>query len=88
LQISPPLAGFHYVIATFGLRVRQDHSTAALQVGTIDFRSRISIEDTDTVDQDSSTWGHISGGMYNGDWLATGKVDQSEIFVSRNPPGI
>lgn len=82
------IAQMYYVIATIGLRVRQDHSISALQVGTLPFGSRVSIEDTETVDQDSYTWGRINGGMYNGDWLAMGPTDQSEVYLSRNPPGI
>jgi hypothetical protein len=82
------IAQVYYVIATLGLRVRQDHSTSALQVGSLPFGSRVLIEDTATVDQDSLTWGRISGGTFNGDWLAMGKSDQSETYVSRYAPGV
>jgi hypothetical protein len=76
-----------YVIASLGLRVRTGHTTSAIQVGSLLFGSRFAIE-TERVDQDSYTWGHINGGMYHGDWLALGRSDQSETFVSSNPPGI
>ena len=83
-----PTAQVWYVIATLGLRVRKDHSTSAIQVGSLPFGSRVSIADAERVDQDSFTWGRISGGTYNGDWMAMGKSDQSQTYVSRNPPGM
>ncbi len=84
--VIPPVRDW-YVVATLGLRVRENHSTSAIQVGSLVFGSKISIEETTTVDQDSYTWGHISGGMYNGDWVAMGTSDQSVSFLSRYPPG-
>jgi len=76
-----------YVIASLGLRVRRDHTTSALQVGSLLYSSPITVE-LETVDQDSYTWGHITGGMFHGDWVAVGRADQSETFVSSNPPGL
>ena len=86
-NLNKLIAQVYYVVATLGLRVRQDHSTSALQVGVLPFGSRVTIEDAETVDQDSFKWGRISGGMFNGDWMAMGKSDQSETYLSRFPPG-
>jgi len=82
------IAQVYYVIATLGLRVREDHRRSALQVGSLPFGSRVSIEDAETVNEDSLTWGRISGGMFNGDWIAMGAEDQSETFVSRFSPSV
>ena len=81
------IAQAYYVIATLGLRVRQNHSTTALQVGVLPLGSKVTIDDTATVEQDSFKWGRVSGGAFNGDWLAMGKADQSETYLSRFPPG-
>jgi hypothetical protein len=75
-----------YVSASLGLRVRQDHSTSAVQVGSLLYGSRVAIEDEERVDQDSYTWGRIRGGRYDGDWLVMGKSDQSEMYLSSSPP--
>lgn len=82
------LARVYYITATLGLRVREDHRKSALQVGALGYGSRVIIDDGATVNEDSITWGRISGGQFNGDWLATGKEDQSEMYVSRFPPGM
>jgi hypothetical protein len=88
IRTTQALAQIWFVIATFGLRVRQDHSTSAVQVGTLAFGSRVLIDEAETFNQDSYTWGRIRGGMYNGDFLAMGKSDQSETYLSRNPPSL
>ncbi len=82
-----PEGQIYFVIATLGLNVREDHSTSARKVGVLPFGSRIYIDDTQRVDQDSFTWGKISDGQFTGDWMALGKADNSQKFVSRNPPG-
>jgi hypothetical protein len=74
-----------YVIATIGLRVRKNHSTTSKQVGSFVYGTRVTIEQQ-TVDDGPYTWGHISGGNHNGDWMALGSIDQSELFVSPDPP--
>jgi hypothetical protein len=74
-----------YVIATLGLRVRRDHSRSATQVGSLLYGTRVSLG-TARVDQETYTWGQISGGSFNGDWIAVGKTDLTEIYLSRNPP--
>ena len=81
----PPTTQEWYVVAPIGLRVRKDHSTSALQVDALPFGSRVSIEDSSTVDQDSYTWGKISGGMHDGNWMAMGKADKSETYLSKYP---
>ena len=55
------IAQTYYVIASIGLRVRKDHSTSALQVGTLPFGSRVSIMDTELVSQDLITGTHKMG---------------------------
>jgi hypothetical protein len=82
-----PEGQIYFVIATLGLNVREDHSTSAQKVGVLTFGSRIYIDDTQRFDQDSFTWGKISDGQFTGDWMALGKADNSQKFVSRNPPG-
>jgi murein DD-endopeptidase MepM/ murein hydrolase activator NlpD len=80
-----PMAKEWFVVARFGCRVRQDHSTAATQVGSILLGEKVTIEEQ-TVNQEDYTWGRIRGGMFNGDWMAMGTVDQTDMFVSSTPP--
>ena len=74
-----------YVTASVGLRVRQDHSTSSEQVGSLVYGTRVTIEE-ETVNDGPYIWGHISGGSHNGDWMALGRIDQSQLFVSPDPP--
>ena len=74
-----------YVIARFGVRVRKNHGTAGSPVGSLLYGAKVSIE-VETVNQDDYTWGQISAGEFKGDWFAIGKADQSDTFVSGNPP--
>lgn len=83
--IIPVTTQVVYVIATIGLRVRENHSTDSRQVGALVYGTRVIIEE-ETVDDGLYTWGHISGGNHNGDWMALGRIDQSELFVSTDPP--
>ncbi len=79
---TPPV---WYVIAPAGAQVRKDASISAEQVGLLPHGSKLSIE-TQGGNRDGYTWGHISGGEFNGFWLAIRKQDQSESYVSTNPP--
>jgi hypothetical protein len=74
-----------YVIASGGLRVREDHRRSARQTGSLLFGQSAFLLDHDVAEEDGFTWGHITGGVFNGDWIATGKVDPPEMFVSRFP---
>lgn len=85
-NLSLLIVQVYYVIATLGLRVRQDHSRSARQVGSLPFGSRISINDAEFVDQDNLRWARITTGQYSGDWLAMGTANQSEMYVSRFSP--
>jgi hypothetical protein len=87
-NLNTLMAQVYYVIATLGLRVREDHNKSARQVGSLTFGTRVLLEDTQTVNESSLTWARISGGTYNGDWIAMGKEDQSEMYVSRYSPGV
>lgn len=85
--INPVNMRVVYVIATIGLRVRDDHSTASQQVGALVYGTRVALEE-ETVDDGLYTWGRIHGGNHNGDWMALGRIDMSESFVSPDPPVI
>ena len=76
-----------FVTATLGLRVRDTPGTSGLQVGVMPFSTRVSIEEESTVDKNSYQWGRISSGMFDGDWIAMGKADGSEPFLSKFSPG-
>jgi hypothetical protein len=82
-----PEGQIYFVIATLGLNVRKDHMMTAEKVGVLAFGKRVYIDDSQRIDQDSFTWGKISDGQFTGDWMALGKADNSQKFVSRNPPG-
>jgi hypothetical protein len=82
-----PTTQVFYVIATLGLRVRQGHGLSAVPVGALTYGSRVVIVESSKLDEDSYTWGQIRGGHFNGDWVALGRADQSEMFLSVNPPG-
>jgi hypothetical protein len=76
-----------FVIATLGLRVRDTPGLSGLQVGVLTYGTKISIEDESFVEKDSYRWGRIQRGMHNGDWVALGKADGSQEFLSQNKPG-
>jgi hypothetical protein len=88
LDTTPPSASatVWYVIAPAGSIVRKDHGMAAEQVVELSRGSKLFIEAKDGGDQDGFNWGHISGGKYNGCWVAICKEDRSETYVSTNPP--
>lgn len=82
-----PVTQVYYVTARIGLRVRSRHSTSATQVGSLKYGAAVTIEEASKIDEDSYNWGRIWGGTYNGNWMAMGKADNSEAFVSTTPPG-
>lgn len=65
--------------------VRKGPSNTEEQVGLLVRGTTLSLEEGG-VNKDSYTWGHISGGQYNGCWVAIGKQDRSETYVSTNQP--
>ncbi len=75
-----------YVIAALGLRVRAAPGTDALPKGSLPYTKMVSLE-PNWVNKDGLTWAQIIGGQFDSDWLAVGKEDLSETFVSVNPPG-
>lgn len=85
-DIKPsPNAIVWYVIIPTGMRVCKDHGTAAGQVGFLPYGTKLFLLPEGGV-QDGYRWGHITGGEYDGCWLAIGKQDRSETYVSTNPP--
>jgi murein DD-endopeptidase MepM/ murein hydrolase activator NlpD len=85
--VVPPPAQDWFVIAPLGLRVRKAPGTAALQVGVLNYGDKVSLKEQPAVEQDAYRWGQVNGGMYNNNWTAMGKADQSEVFLSRFQPG-
>ena len=84
--MTGPAGGIEwFVIAIDGLFVRDQPSTSGSKCASVLFGTRISLE-ASMVSQDSYNWGQISLGPNKGLWIATGKADQSEIFMSTNPP--
>ena len=82
-----PATQVWFVIAKIGLRVRSRHNTSAKQVGSLRYGTSVRLEDAQRVDEDTYTWGRIWGGVYNGNWVAMGKTNQSMTFLSTTPPG-
>lgn len=82
----PPNTQDVYISATAGLRVRQDHNTTSAPMTVLPYGTRVTIDRQERVNQEGYTWGHIRSGTYNGNWIALGKSDQSEAYVSNNPP--
>ncbi len=74
-----------FVIAIDGLFIRDQPSTSGSKFASVLFGARVPLE-AGTVNQDTFTWGQISIGPNKGFWIAKGKADQSEIFMSTNPP--
>ena len=74
-----------YVIIPTGMRVCKDHGIAAGQVGVLPYGTKLFLLKEGGV-QDGYRWGHITGGEYDGCWLAIGKQDRSETYVSTNQP--
>lgn len=81
----PPAIPIWYVIASAGAQVFKSPSATAEKSGTLARGDKISISE-DGVNNESLTWGQIIGGKFNGDWMAIGKADRSETYVSTNPP--
>jgi murein DD-endopeptidase MepM/ murein hydrolase activator NlpD len=76
-----------YVVAALGLRIRKNHGLSGTPVDVVSFGTKVTLEDQSTVDEDSYKWGKINGGLHNGDWIAMGKSEQSETYLSLNQPG-
>ncbi len=76
----------YFVIASLGLRVRENHSTTARQVGILNFGDKVVIDDTKTEDQDGYTWAPIVSGPLAGNFIAMGPADRSEFYVSQTGP--
>jgi hypothetical protein len=64
--------------------VRDTPGLSGLPVGALTYGTEISIEDDSFVEVDSYRWGRIQGGMHNRDWVAMGKVNGSQKFLSEN----
>ncbi len=82
----PPPSTAWFVIAHLGLRVRNNPGTSGTPVGVIPFGTRILLEDGANRDEGAYSWGKISGGRYDDDWVAIKKIDQSEVYLSQFPP--
>lgn len=84
--IGEPATGMEwFVIAADGLFIRDQPSTSGSKRASVVFGARVSLE-ARMISQDSYNWGQISMGPNRGLWIAMGKVDQSQIFMSTNPP--
>jgi murein DD-endopeptidase MepM/ murein hydrolase activator NlpD len=81
----PPNTQDVYISASVGLKVRQDHSTTSTSITVLTRGTRVTINRQERVNQESYTWGHLVGGTNSGNWIALGKADQSEAYVSNNP---
>jgi murein DD-endopeptidase MepM/ murein hydrolase activator NlpD len=75
-----------YVIDPAGVPVRNNHGLSAEQVGSLSQGSELSIDETKGGRQDGYLWAPIKSGQYEGFWVAIRKQDQSETYVSTNPP--
>lgn len=85
-NLTVQAAAVYYVTASLGLRVRKEPSRQALAVGALPYGTRVLLADGSTQAADGFTWAQVKGGAHHGDWLAMGKEDQSEMYVSRFPP--
>lgn len=74
-----------HVIDPAGVAVRKDAGLLGEQVGLLPHGATLSI-DTKGRRQDDLQWGHIIEGQFNGFWVAIRKDDQSESYISTNPP--
>ena len=74
-----------YVIDTKGAVVCRKPGIAAEHVGILPLGTKLSLEAAGG-NLEGFTWGQISGGEFNGCWLAVKKEDQSETYISTNPP--
>jgi murein DD-endopeptidase MepM/ murein hydrolase activator NlpD len=81
---APGITVWH-VITRAGLPVRQAPSLAAAQVALLSHGSTLALE-KGAASQDGFIWGKISSGPHAGNWLQIRKQDQSETYVSTNPP--
>ena len=85
-DIKPsPTAIVWYVIASSGAKVRKSPGLAGEEIGFLPHGIKFALE-AGGGNQDGYTWGQISGGEFNGYWLAIFKEDRSESYASTNPP--
>ncbi|MBL8050540.1 MAG: M23 family metallopeptidase [Anaerolineales bacterium] len=73
-----------FVIAS-QITIYKSPSSSAEKSGTLARGEKISIG-TEGAKNENLIWGKIVGGKFNGDWVAIRKSDQSENFLSTNPP--
>jgi hypothetical protein len=85
VRSAAPGVTFWHVITRAGVSVHQAPGLAAPQVATLAYRSKLSLE-KGAASQDGFIWGKISSGPHAGHWLQIRKLDQSETYVSTNPP--
>jgi Peptidase family M23 len=81
----PPSTTDLYIIATAGLNLRERPGTSATKRGLLPYGLKVSIE-VETVETNSYIWGQLRQFPYKGLWIALSKSDNSEVYVSDNPP--
>jgi len=75
-----------YVIAADGAAIHKSPSAASEKAGMLTRGEKTSIDEDAGVNNESMIWGQIIGGQFEGNWLAIRKTDQSESYLSTNPP--
>ena len=78
-----------FVIHPDGAQVRKNHSTSAELVHELKQGSQLLLKTTGGGNQDGFTWAQISGGEFDGCWVAICKKDAqdpSDFYLSKHPP--
>jgi hypothetical protein len=74
-----------YVTVPQGISVHKSPSASAEKSGSLPKGSKVSINDNG-VKKEAMIWVQIAGGDFDGGWVTRGKADQSEAYLSTNPP--
>lgn len=74
-----------YVIAPQGISVHKSPSASAEKLGTLLKGSKISIGDSGVKNEDL-IWVQVFEGNFKDGWVTRGKANQSETYLSTNPP--
>jgi hypothetical protein len=73
------------VVHPEGAQIRKDHSISAEIVQKVKQGTKLILKNAGGGFQDGFLWGQISGGEFNGRWVAVQKKDPSEDFLIKQP---
>jgi murein DD-endopeptidase MepM/ murein hydrolase activator NlpD len=80
-----PALPLWYVIPPQGVTIHKSPSASSEKLGALARGAKLFISASGAKNE-GFIWGQIVGGSFGGGWVARGKADQSETYLSTNPP--